>query len=78
MDFWIIQHQCLLEMDNLLLSFIQISQKMYYDKYFNCLKYEPPEKDHEKASLITFLNCVIPKASLHKYYKLLLVYLKSF
>lgn len=38
---------------SLLLSLVQISQKMYYDNYFKCLKYNPPEKDPEKLSLIT-------------------------
>ena len=38
---------------SLLLSLVQISQKIYYDNYFKCLKYKPPEKDPEKVSLIT-------------------------
>ena len=38
---------------SLLLSLVQISQKMYYDKYCKCFQYQPPEKDPEKTSLIT-------------------------
>ena len=38
---------------SLLLSLVQISQKMYYDKYCHCLKYQESEKDSEKISLIT-------------------------
>lgn len=38
---------------SLLLSLVQISQKMYYDRYFKCLQYQPHEKDPEKVSLIT-------------------------